>query len=221
MIAPEEFSRKVKTVSGETAAAITQRKPTMLEDRIAAVGTPRLFTPIRLTGASRRAARTNNIRDAVYIPEFRQDNTAVSTTAFMIWSAYGMPMTVNALTYGDAPNSVEFHGRMTASRNTEPTKKMAIRMITELVALAIARAGSLDSAAAIVAISAPTIEKMTTTMLVNTALIPFGRNPPLSVRLEKSRLLSGQMPSTNRLPRAMNTTIAATLIPANQNSNSP
>ena len=68
---------------------------------------------------------------------------------------------------------------MTASRNTEPTKKMPIRTITELVALAIALAGSLDSAAAMVAISAPTIEKITTTMLENTAPTPFGKKPPL------------------------------------------
>ena len=87
MIAPEEFNRKLKTVSGEIAAAITQRKPTTLDARIALVGTPRLFTVMRDTGASRRAASTNSMRDAVYIPEFRQDNTAVRTTAFMIWSA--------------------------------------------------------------------------------------------------------------------------------------
>ena len=40
---------------------------------------------------------------------------------------------------------------------------MAIRMMTELVALAIARSGSSDSAAAMVATSAPTMEKITTT----------------------------------------------------------
>ena len=116
---------------------------------------------------------------------------------------------------------LESHGRMTASRNTEPTKKMAIRTITELVALAMALAGSLDSAAAMVAISAPTMEKITTTMPENTAPTPLGKKPPLFVRLEKSMLLSGQMPKTNSVPRTMNTTIAATLMPANQNSNSP
>ena len=115
----------------------------------------------------------------MYSPEFRQDSTAVSTTAFITWSAYGMPIAVSALTYGDAPSSFEFHGRMTHSRKIEPTKKMAIRMITELVALAIDRAGSFDSAAATVAISAPTIEKMTTTMLAKTAPMPSGNRPPL------------------------------------------
>ena len=34
-------------------------------------------------------------------------------------------------------------------------------------------------------------------------------------------LLSGQMPSTYRVPMPMKTMIAATLMPANQNSNSP
>src|SRR6476646_6532176 len=95
-----------------------------------------------------------------------------------------MPMALNALTYGDAPSWVEFQGRITASRNSDPTKKMATRVTTEWVALAMARSGSSDSAAATVAISAPTMEKITTTM-------------------------------------AANTQIAATLIPANQNSNSP
>src|SRR3954464_7292797 len=63
--APEEFNKNRKTVSGDTAAAITQRKPTMLEVRIAARGTPLRLTVISPTGASRRAATTNSIRDAV------------------------------------------------------------------------------------------------------------------------------------------------------------
>ena len=73
---------------------------------------------------------------------------------------------------------MEFHGRITASRKIEPTKKIAIRTTTELVALAMARSGSSDSAAAMVAISAPTIEKITTTMLEKTAPTPSGKNPP-------------------------------------------
>ena len=90
MIAPEEFSRNGKTVSGETAAAITQRKPTTLEDRMAAHGHPALVDRDQLRPAppGGRPARTAS-GEAVYIPEFRQDSTAVSTTAFMIWSAYG------------------------------------------------------------------------------------------------------------------------------------
>ena len=61
-------------------------------------------------------------------------------------------------------------------------------MTTEFVALAIALSGSADSAAAMVAISAPTIEKITMTMLEKIAATPFGKNPPCAVRFEKSRL---------------------------------
>src|SRR3954453_23866487 len=98
MMAPEEFSRKLKTVVGDTAAAITQRNPTTVDVRIAQTGTPRPFTVMSATGASRRPARTKSMREAVYRPEFRQDSTAVRTTAFMTWSAYGNPIFVKALT---------------------------------------------------------------------------------------------------------------------------
>ena len=72
-----------------------------------------------------------------------------------------------------------------------------------------------------VAISAPTIEKITTTMAEKIAPGPSGRNPPWAVRLLKSRSLLGHRPSTNSPPSTRKTTIAATLMPANQNSNSP
>ena len=75
-----------------------------------------------------------------------------------------MPISVKAATKGEAPNSSSFHGRIVTNRNTEPTKKSRIRRITELAAFATAFSGSADSAAAIVAISAPTIEKITVTM---------------------------------------------------------
>ena len=139
----------------------------------------------------------------------------------MIWSAYGMPITRKAATYGEPANAAEFQGRITASRKIDPTKKIAIRVITELVARAIARPGSGDSAAAMVAISAPTMEKITTTIAAKIAPTPLGKKPPCAVRLLKSIALLGHSPNTNRLPRNRKTTIAATLIPANQNSNSP
>src|SRR6478735_9333319 len=110
---------------------------------------------------------------------------------------------------------------MTQSRKIEPTKKIAMRVITELAALETARSGSLDSAAAIVAISAPTIEKMTVTTPAVIASLPLGKNPPCAVRLLKSRSAFGQIPSTNSPPQTRKTMIAPTLIPANQNSNSP
>src|SRR5690242_3863543 len=196
MIAPDELSRNRKMVLGKNAAARTQRKPTTDDARIAVCGTPRLVTRIRLTGASRRAVSTKSMRDAVYSPEFRQDSTAVSTTAFIRLAAAGMPMMPSAVTNGEEPSLFEFHGTITASRKTDPTKNSEIRVLTELVAFLTARTGSGDSAAAIVAISAPTMEKMTTTMAEKIAPAPFGKNPPCAHRLLKSRCLFGQMPKT-------------------------
>src|SRR5580693_8237006 len=72
-----------------------------------------------------------------------------------------------------------------------------------------------------VATSAPTSAAMTTETEANTVPTPCGKKPPCAVRLLKSRLRPGQKPSTNSEPSARNATIAATLIPANQNSNSP
>src|ERR1700739_230295 len=100
MIAPLELSRKAKTVFGETAAAITHRNPTTEDARIAVAGTPRRFTRTSCGGDSRRAASTNSMRDAVYIPELRQLSTAVNTTAFIRWLAQGIPILVNAATKG-------------------------------------------------------------------------------------------------------------------------
>ena len=145
----------------------------------------------------------------------------MSTTAFMMSAAPLRPMSWNALTYGEEPTLVESHGRITASRNTEPTKKIKIRMTTEFVALAMDRSGSADSAAAMVAISAPTIEKITTTMPEKMAPTPFGKNPPCAVRFEKSRRRPGHRPRTNSEPQARKTPMARTLMDANQNSNSP
>ena len=96
-----------------------------------------------------------------------------------------------------------------------------MRMITELAALATARSGSEDSAAAMVAISGPTIEKITVTMPTVITPNPIGMKPPCDHRLEKSVDLFGHNPSTKSEPSPMNTRIAATLMPANQNSNSP
>ena len=80
--------------------------------------------------------------------------------------------------------------------------------------------GSSDSAAAIVAISAPTNAKMTITTPVSTLPMPSGAKPPSAVRFDTppSPPVS---PSTYASARQMNAMIAATLIEANQNSNSP
>ena len=180
-----------------------------------------MVTLTNCAGASRRAANTNSIRDAVYKPEFRQLSTAVSTTAFMMWLAYGIPILVNAATNGDAEAASSFHGRMHVSRKIEPTKKSAIRVITELAALATAFSGFSDSAAAIVATSAPVIEKITVTIPMVIAPNPIGKKPPWAVRIEKSNDLCGHRPNTYAEPITRNRMIAATLIPANQYSNSP
>src|ERR1700758_2829090 len=121
MIAPLELRRNANTVFGETAAAITHRNPTTEDTRIAVAGTPRRFTRTNCRGDSRRAARTNSIREAVYIPELRQLSTAVNTTAFIRWLAYGIPILVNAATNGVADTLWSFHGRIVTSKNTEPT----------------------------------------------------------------------------------------------------
>ena len=52
-----------------------------------------------------------------------------------------------------------------------------MRTTTDVVIFAIARAGSADSAAAIVTISAPVSEKNTTVAPVSTATKPNGMNP--------------------------------------------
>ena len=69
-------------------------------------------------------------------------------------------------------------------------------MITELAALATAFSGSCDSAAAMVATSAPVIEKITVTMAAVIPSNPKGRNPSCAYRLEKSIDLPGQRPNT-------------------------
>ena len=132
-----------------------------------------------------------------------------------------MFIALSAETYGDAASSSEFQGRIVTSRKIEPTKKTQIRVMTELAARATARSGSSDSAAAMVAISAPTIEKITVTTAAPSANAPLGRKPPCAVRLEKSISLLGHRPKTKRVPSARKARIAATLMPANQNSNSP
>ena len=50
--------------------------------------------------------------------------------------------------------------------------------MTVVLMRAIARAGSLDSAAAMVVISAPVSEKYTVTAPESTAITPRGANPP-------------------------------------------
>src|SRR4029077_13251889 len=80
---------------------------------------------------------------------------------------------------------------------------------------------SADSAAATVTISAPTIEKMTVVVPPRTAAQPNGVQPPCAVRFARPGLAGFLTPNNHEAATTMNTTIAATLIDANQNSNSP
>src|SRR3954470_13804681 len=87
-----------------------------------------------------------------------------------------------------------------------------------------ARCGFSDSPAASVAISLPMKEKTTSSTPVRIAPGPCGRNPPCSLRLPTPALSAwtpGSTPKIARAPTTMNAPIATTLIPANQNSNSP
>src|SRR5580704_4423165 len=96
-----------------------------------------------------------------------------------------------------------------------------MRTITVLLMRATARAGSFDSAAAIVVISAPVSEKYTVTAPESTAVSPLGMKPPWALRLAKVLPVGEVKPKAYAAASAMNTRMAATLIEANQNSNSP
>src|SRR5690349_21482052 len=85
----------------------------------------------------------------------------------------------------------------------------------------IVRFDSADSAAATVTISAPTIEKITVVVPLRIAIQPNGAKPWWAVRLDKPGLTGFFTPSSQPAAITMNTTIAATLMDANQNSNSP
>ena len=70
-------------------------------------------------------------------------------------------------------------------------------------------------------ISTPTKAKITTAIPVRIEPTPCGAKPPPAVRLEKSSASPEPRPSTYAVATPMNTTMAITLIEANQNSNSP
>ena len=80
---------------------------------------------------------------------------------------------------------------------------------------------SADSAAATVTISAPTMEKITVVMPLRIAIQPKGAKPWCAVRFARPGLAGFFTPISQPAAMTMNTTIAATLIEANQNSNSP
>src|ERR1700741_4082235 len=90
-----------------------------------------------------------------------------------------------------------------------------------LVSRDIVRADSLDSAAAIVTISAPHSEKITVVTPARTDTTPNGAKPPCAVRFPNDGPFGEGSPSPYAPAIRMKITIAATLIDENQNSNSP
>src|ERR1700684_4402977 len=95
-----------------------------------------------------------------------------------------------------------------------------MRQITALPMRATARPGCADSAAAMVVISAPVMAKNTVGTAAITAIQPRGVNPPWSTRLPKVAPCGAVQPKAYDAAMTMNTMIAATLMEANQNSNS-
>ena len=81
--------------------------------------------------------------------------------------------------------------------------------------------GSSDSAAAMVAISAPTRLNMVDVAAASTTPQPLGTKPSCAVKLPKVEPPPEVRPKAHAAQTRMNTMIAATLIDENQNSNSP
>ena len=98
---------------------------------------------------------------------------------------------------------------------------MRMRNVTETVMRLMTFAGSSDSAAAMVAISAPTRLNMVEVAAASTTPQPLGTKPLCAVKLLKLGPLPDVMPKAHAAQTRMKTIIAATLIDENQNSNSP
>ena len=97
-----------------------------------------------------------------------------------------------------------------------------MRQTVDFTAFLTASTGFSDSPAAMVAISAPKKENTTTRMPARTAPGPLGMNPPLPIRLSRPGAgTPGMRPRMAATPKSRKSTIAATLMEANQNSNSP
>ena len=84
-------------------------------------GTPSRLTSSKDWGASPRRASAKSMREPVYIPEFRQDRTAVTTTAFMTSAAPGIPIVSNEAMNGDSPGVASPQGTMQTIRKIAAT----------------------------------------------------------------------------------------------------
>ena len=90
------------------------------------------------------------------------------------------------------------------------------------IARATLRSGSSVSAAATATISVPPNANTTTSRAAPIPARPAGAKPPCAVKLDRpGEATSGNQPSSRATPTRMKATIAATLMIANQNSNSP
>src|SRR5689334_13006316 len=94
--------------------------PTTVEASTATVGTPRRETRPNAAGASPRRASENTIREAVNRPEFRQDNTDVSTTTSMTTAAAGSPSVSSTATYGLFATLASSHGSNVTTTAIDP-----------------------------------------------------------------------------------------------------
>src|SRR6188472_3013224 len=98
---------------------------------------------------------------------------------------------------------------------------MRMRVMTDEDIRATARAGSGDSTAAMVTISAPIMEKITVGTAATTASQPLGAKPPCAVRLANPVPPDEMSPNAYAAATRMKAMMAVTLIEENQNSNSP
>ena len=93
-------------------------------------------------------------------------------------AAAGRPIRSSTATYGLFATLASFHGSSVTTTAIDPMLNTRARHTTERTAVRTAALGSSDSAAAIVAISAPKNEKTTTSRAAKTGELPLGRNPP-------------------------------------------
>ena len=98
---------------------------------------------------------------------------------------------------------------------------MPMRQMIERIAAWTATSGSSDSAAAMVTSSMPPKAKATASIAVATPPQPFGMKPTSAMLLIPTKLVPGSSPNHSATPRMRKATMTATLISANQNSNSP
>ncbi len=99
----------------------------------------------------------------------------------MIGAASGTLIELRATTKGGAPGCTSSHGTMQTIRAVDAQVGDAPQTVESTRAMA--RSGSADSTAAMVAISTPIIEKKTVVTVVMTATAPLGNSPPWALHM--------------------------------------